>query len=129
MCAVRSGSSICSSTSASSNRQSLTLAAFSENSAKFVPWPSHVAPSGNGRPGQTSRVDWTGSGVLIGTGSGVLIAAGLRRGREGRRGGEVPGGGEGAAGPARPGDRRVGVHRVAAPPRRQLAPRAQQLRV
>ena len=38
----------------SSKRHSSTRWAFSENSEKFVPWPSHTGPSGNGRPGQTS---------------------------------------------------------------------------
>src|SRR5215211_2062876 len=40
--------------SASPKRQSSTHSAFSEKSEKFVPSPSQVAPSGNGRPGQTS---------------------------------------------------------------------------
>src|SRR5205823_12821241 len=39
--------------SCSSNRQSSTCSACSENSEKFVPSPSHVAPSGNGPPGHT----------------------------------------------------------------------------
>src|SRR5262252_6851100 len=33
-----------------SNRQSSTFSALAENSAKLVPRPSHVAPSGSGRP-------------------------------------------------------------------------------
>src|SRR5689334_6316959 len=41
----------CSSTE--SKRQSSTFVAFSENSAKFTPMPSQVAPSGSGWPGQT----------------------------------------------------------------------------
>src|SRR3954470_16894266 len=39
----------------SSNRQSSTLEATSENIEKFVPLPSQVAPSGNGSPGHISR--------------------------------------------------------------------------
>src|SRR5207248_9121841 len=38
---------------AESNRHSSTRDACSENSAKFTPTPSHVAPSGYGVPGQT----------------------------------------------------------------------------
>src|SRR5262245_61868136 len=46
------------STSASteSNRQSSTRVACSENTAKFTPTPSHVAPSGYGEPGQTRKL-------------------------------------------------------------------------
>src|SRR5262245_44428776 len=36
-----------------SNKQSSTPVAFSENSAKFTPDPSQVAPSGYGLPGHT----------------------------------------------------------------------------
>src|SRR4051794_28768096 len=36
-----------------SHRQSSTFDACSEKIAKFTPAPSHVAPSGYGRPGQT----------------------------------------------------------------------------
>src|SRR6185437_10973896 len=36
-----------------SNRQSSTLVAFAENSAKLTPSPSQVAPSGCGRPSAT----------------------------------------------------------------------------
>src|SRR5206468_2814992 len=36
----------------SSKRQRSTRSAFSEKIEKFVPGPSHVAPSGNGEPGQ-----------------------------------------------------------------------------
>src|SRR5450755_833827 len=36
-----------------SNRQSSTLVAWAEKSAKFVPRPSHLAPSGKGKPSQT----------------------------------------------------------------------------
>src|SRR5437764_11061661 len=39
--------------SAASKRQSSTLSACSENSAKLTPAPSQVAPSGYERPGQT----------------------------------------------------------------------------
>src|SRR5262245_43222963 len=35
-----------------SNRQSSTFSAFAENSAKFVPRPSQVAPSGCGAPAE-----------------------------------------------------------------------------
>src|SRR6266446_8832166 len=35
-----------------SNRESSTFSALAENSAKFVPRPSHVAPSGNGAPAE-----------------------------------------------------------------------------
>jgi hypothetical protein len=38
--------------SGESNKQSSTCVAFSENSAKFTPLPSHVAPRGAGLPGQ-----------------------------------------------------------------------------
>ena len=44
-----------SSRSSASNRHSSTRWAFSENSEKFVPSPSYSGPSGNGRPGHTSR--------------------------------------------------------------------------
>src|SRR5712675_2259354 len=36
-----------------SNRQSSTFSALAENSAKFVPRPSHVAPSGCGAPAES----------------------------------------------------------------------------
>src|ERR687886_3013871 len=36
-----------------SNRHSSTRVACCANRAKLVPWPSQVAPSGSGRPGQT----------------------------------------------------------------------------
>src|SRR5215470_8066944 len=35
-----------------SNRQSSTFSALAENSAKFVPRPSHVAPNGCGAPAE-----------------------------------------------------------------------------
>ena len=41
------------SASSSSKRQSSTWWAFSEKIEKFVPSPSHIAPSGNGFPGQS----------------------------------------------------------------------------
>ena len=50
--ALRSARTRCS-RSSSSNRQSSTRSACSEKTEKFVPSPSQVAPSGNGRPGQT----------------------------------------------------------------------------
>src|ERR1700740_1637741 len=40
-----------------SNRQSSTLVAFAEKSAKFVPRPSHVAPSGCGEPAEVCPLD------------------------------------------------------------------------
>src|SRR5258705_3047065 len=43
------------SASAESNRHNSTFVACSENSVKFTPPPSRVAPSGDGRPGQTRR--------------------------------------------------------------------------
>src|SRR4051794_6246646 len=54
------------STSASreSKRQSSTRVACSENSAKFTPTPSHVAPSGYGAPGQTLK-------LFLGTDTGL----------------------------------------------------------
>src|SRR2546423_1697329 len=39
-----------------SNRQSSTFSALAENSAKFVPRPSHVAPKGCGRPGASRKL-------------------------------------------------------------------------
>src|SRR5512145_2197329 len=49
-----SGTHICSiAASAAGKRQSWTLVACSEKSAKLTPDPSHVAPSGDGEPGQT----------------------------------------------------------------------------
>src|ERR1041385_2789135 len=52
MSSVRSGSAIRSSSRrpAASNRHSSTFVALAENRAKFVPRPSHVAPSGCGTP-------------------------------------------------------------------------------
>src|SRR5512142_20481 len=52
MCSV---TSIRSSTPFSSKRHSSTFSAFSEKIEKFVPFPSHIGPSGNGWPGQASR--------------------------------------------------------------------------
>src|SRR6187397_3404009 len=40
-----------------SNRQSSTFVALAENSAKLVPRPSHVAPSGCGEPAETCPLD------------------------------------------------------------------------
>src|SRR5262245_59161119 len=48
---------------AESKRQSSTFVAFSENSAKFTPMRSQVAPSGLGRPGQT-RIGIGGTVVI-----------------------------------------------------------------
>src|SRR5262245_46706963 len=45
-----------------SKRHSSTFAACSAKSAKLTPAPSHVAPSGYGRPGQTRR----GGSLLLG---------------------------------------------------------------
>src|SRR5438876_82914 len=56
---VRSSSSmrsVLSASPAASKRQSSTPVACSEKIAKFVPSPSHVAPSGYGVPGQTRRL-------------------------------------------------------------------------
>ncbi len=47
---------------ASSNRQSSTLVATSENNEKLVPRPSNVAPSGNGSPGQTADPGFPSNG-------------------------------------------------------------------
>src|SRR6185312_11587311 len=41
-----------------SNRQSSTFSALAENSAKFVPRPSQVAPSGCGEPAAMRRSDF-----------------------------------------------------------------------
>src|SRR5262245_50131980 len=60
MCQIRlvrsvSGIAICSSgDSGESKRHRWTAVACSENNAKFVPAPSHVAPSGCGLPGRSS---------------------------------------------------------------------------
>src|SRR4051812_29088573 len=40
-----------------SNRHNSTRSACLENSAKLTPWPSHVAPSGYGWPGQTAVIE------------------------------------------------------------------------
>src|SRR5258705_10275587 len=50
-----------SSSRCSPKRQSSTRSACSVKSAKFVPAPSHVGPSGNGVPVQTCRVDIRGT--------------------------------------------------------------------
>src|SRR4029450_1110242 len=50
--AVCSGKRIRLSWPASSNRHRSTASATSENTAKFVPCPCHVAPRGNGSPGR-----------------------------------------------------------------------------
>src|SRR5271165_6784390 len=36
-----------------SNRQTSTFVALAENNEKLTPWPSHVAPRGNGSPSRT----------------------------------------------------------------------------
>ena len=50
----------------SSNRHSSTLSQFSENSEKFVPAPSQVAPWGNGRPGRSVVRSIIGGRLLFG---------------------------------------------------------------
>src|SRR5258707_745264 len=52
-----SGSVTLASAPSASNRHSSTFSAASLNTAKFVPEPSYVAPSGYALPGQIS--DWT----------------------------------------------------------------------
>src|SRR5438874_5414025 len=42
---------------ADANKHNSTLAACSENRAKFTPAPSQMAPRGYGRPGQTRMVE------------------------------------------------------------------------
>src|SRR5437879_66883 len=64
---------------ASSNRHSSTRTACIEKTAKLVPWPSHVAPSGSGRPGQTV------SGISAGSYSAFSFQ---RSGLHVRQGGE-----------------------------------------
>jgi len=55
----------------SSNRHRSTASATSENTAKFVPLPSYVGPSGYGRPGQASIGSATGFTHLRGDSSAI----------------------------------------------------------
>src|SRR3954452_8144422 len=59
MSSVRSGSGMrsVSRRPSRSNRHSSTFIALAENSAKFVPRPSQVAPSGNGDPAEMWPLD------------------------------------------------------------------------
>ena len=92
----------------SSKRQSSTRSAFSEKSEKFVPWPSQVAPSGNGLPGPDlhqrvhcvrARLHGSSKSATSSTRRGARGGRGASRRRRSRpRGGSVAGAARAARG-------------------------------
>src|SRR5215831_2370710 len=66
------------SASTASKRHSSTLVACSEKSAKFTPFPSHVAPSGYGFPGH-KRIVWSPEMAVIWTNKAEYITCLLGR--------------------------------------------------